>query len=508
MARSAEAQQVSLPPPLKGWNSRDNIDAMAPGYAVQLDNWVPRNDSLETRSGSTAHVTGLPNAVRSLWTHTDEDGSERLFAASDNAIYNVSSSTASLVLSGFSSNDWQTTQLDGATVICNGADAPYYYTVSTGLTICAFTDPSSPGAPSLDITNLAQVTSYKGRLYFVEGNLASLRYGDDGAFASGDLEWFPVGKLLQRGGPIEWVASWTRDTGAASQDLLVVMSRNGEMLVFSGAYPGAADWTLVAKFINLGKPLGRRSYFWEGPDLVIITEMGTFPLSQVLRVGQANEYASTSDAISKSFNSAAKLYSSFFGWSGLPHKRNQIGIINVPISESETQQYIYNPTSRAWARWIGLNCQCFAIFGGQLYGGTTTGKVLNCDLGLSDEGRSIECTAQWAYSYLGQPGAEKHMINMRPTMRIVGDIILKAGFDVDYRFQPNFCQLAISGNGTPWNAAAWNTFKWSSGIQSITSVIGAGALGSSISPILKTSINGSKAELTSLGIDFITSGSW
>ena len=129
-SRARSVRSVVIPAPTLGKNSRDSIDDMEIGYAIESRNFIPRNDRYSLRRGYASFCTGLGGGVYSLFAHKDTDGTERLLAGANGNIWNVSTGTASSLVSGRSNNRWQTTQLDGATVMCNGADTPYYYTIA------------------------------------------------------------------------------------------------------------------------------------------------------------------------------------------------------------------------------------------------------------------------------------------------------------------------------------------------------------------------------------------
>lgn len=502
-SRARSVRSIVIPAPTLGKNSRDSIDNMEIGYAIESRNFIPRNDRYSLRRGYASFCTGLGGGVYSLFTHKDTDGTERLLAGANGNIWNVSTGTASSLVSGRSNNRWQTTQLDGATVMCNGADTPYYYTIAAGLTATSYS------GSGLTPSTLVQVTSYKGRLYFVEKDTANMWYGGDGAFASGTLTKFPVGKLFSRGGDLEWVASWTRDTGSSSSELLILMSANGEILVYSGSFPGAADWTIVGKFY-VGKPLGRRSYFWIGPDLHIISVNGVFPLSSVLQLGQVNEYSAISGTISGDFAFATSTYLAQDDWSGMVFEQDQFGLINIPISSTSSYQYIFNPQSRAWSEFRGLNARQFSVFNDQLYFGDGAGTVYLYDNNVrADAGNAIDGRLYWAYNYLDPQNGRsytKRVLRMRPLAKLYGEVSLDVGVDYDYRDTADFSTKTIGSPGTLWNTAKWNTFKWAGGLAQVRSEFGGMGRGMAVQPRIKGEFSGVDLEILAIGLNYTTGG--
>ena len=99
----------ALPPPTKGWDTRESLADMPVDRAIKLVNWFPESDKITVRRGSSDHVTGMTGAVETLITYTPTTGTGRLFAAANNALYDVTAAGAvgSAVSTGHSNNRWQ-----------------------------------------------------------------------------------------------------------------------------------------------------------------------------------------------------------------------------------------------------------------------------------------------------------------------------------------------------------------------------------------------------------------
>lgn len=499
-SRPLTAQATTLPAPVLGWNGRDNIDAMDPSYATALINFIPKNVVALRRGSARYTASALGGAVESLIPHSDTNGTEKLFAAANTTLFDVSTATPSSLSTAPTNDRWQYTQLDGATVMVNGVDTPFYYTVAAGLTGTTWTGTSFTAA------NMIDVASWKGRLYCVEKDTATIWYGGDGAFATVTFTAFPVGKLLSRGGPLAWVGAYSRDTGSQSDDLLVAMSKAGEILVYAGAYPGAADFSLVARFF-VAPPLGVRSKFNLGSDLILITQNGTFPLSALLSIGESNQYQALSDAISRPMNEAGRLYASNFGWCGAVYEKGQYALVNVPVSATRSEQYIFNPQTRAWAQFQGQNALCWAIYKGSPYFGHADGYVHLADSGGTDNGERVAAKCHWAYNYLGDRARRKKVLQLSPFLTTDASINFNIGVDYDYRNLPLFSRASVNLGGTPWNTAPWNTFQWSSGYpQYLSRTFGAGGIGNAVQVRFEGSFAGATCELSVVGLLFNYAG--
>lgn len=491
-------QATTLPIPSRGLNTRDSVDSMEPGFATLLTNWLPINGVLRLRGGSIEHAPLTSGLVETLIPHTNTDGTRRLISAvraSNNStvLYDVTAQGNPNFFAGSFTNSsarYYFTQLDGVTVICNGDRVPRYFTATGAPVACAFT-----GVP--DQTLLQHVSSYKGRLYFTLNS--SIWYGPDGAFTGGALVELPVGKLFSLGGTIAFTAGWTRDTGNNSTEAFVVMSTQGELLLFTGLFPGSPDWKLEGKFY-LGPPFGRRSHFNMGSDLIILTRQGIFPLTTVLSSGQANVFQAISSAIQPSFISDAEKYGNNYGWDAFFYAPLNCGIVNVPVSVGVSHQYAVNVATGAWAKLEGLNGISWACYSDSLYLGNSFGDVLRAEQGSSDLGSPILAKCHWAYDYLGTRSNQKSVKELRPILNIRGSVTLDASVSVDYKPPTSKSTITITGSGTKWNTAKWNTAKWARGEVTVVRPIGVAGVGFSIQPRIEGAFNSNSCSITALGI--------
>ena len=145
------AVTTSLPAPIGGWNARDSLAEMNPLDAVQMVNFFPTPTDVTLRSGYTKSSIGITGKVFSLLNYSSPTGNT-LFAATDSTIYNASTSTATVSLTGNTSGEWVQTSLTTAggsfMPAVNGQDPMIVYdgtrwsrsaTTSTAQTITSIT---------------------------------------------------------------------------------------------------------------------------------------------------------------------------------------------------------------------------------------------------------------------------------------------------------------------------------------------------------------------------------
>jgi hypothetical protein len=105
VAKGRTAQTTSLASPIGGWNARDSLAEMQPLDAVQMVNFYPTPTDVTMRQGYTKSSIGITGAVNALMSYSSPSGTT-LFASTDSIIYNASTPTATVSLTGITSGKW------------------------------------------------------------------------------------------------------------------------------------------------------------------------------------------------------------------------------------------------------------------------------------------------------------------------------------------------------------------------------------------------------------------
>jgi hypothetical protein len=132
-----KVQEVKFPVPTGGLISNRNLalpDGQVPGACV-LDNWFPTPSSVVLRRGKARHATVAGDlTIKSTFSYV-LGAQEQLFAADDDGIWNVTTSTPALVYGGTTNGDWVVLQFStpGATFLMgvNGVDTGFIYDGTT-----------------------------------------------------------------------------------------------------------------------------------------------------------------------------------------------------------------------------------------------------------------------------------------------------------------------------------------------------------------------------------------
>ncbi len=495
------SQTKSYPAPVGGWNARDSLATMPLTDAVALDNWMPKSSYVELRGGYTEHTaesvvaittefgltivtedndilgtedtfSGITGNIKSLLVYNAVNGiSNKMFAVTNSNIYDVTS-TGVPVDTGVVRTDAKHDQVmfgDGSShwlIATNGVDKPLYYDGTTWTAVDSGTSPALTGIAS---TSLIGVTRHKGRLYFIERASLSMWYLPAGV-AGGTLTEFDVSADAKRGGFLMAAKSWTRDAGDGQDDVLVLVTSEGDALVYQGNNPSsAANWALVGSFY-VGKPLGRRCLTQAGGELVLLTENGAFPLSAALLTASFSNDKALSDKIVQTFTQSARNAADTFGWESIIYPAQQALLVNVPVAEDGTHyQYVMNTQTKAWCRFTDWNAECFAVFNRQLYFARGS-AVYKAWTGTADGIDAIKWYGKQAFSQHGYTGLKRPNM-FRPMFQVTGDANYSTAIDVEFNDSAaNGGSTVTAAVAAPiWGQMTWGSFIWGGGQSAVTS---------------------------------------
>lgn len=470
--RQIHSATVALPAPVGGWNVRDPESAMPATDALHLENWYPQAGYCVTRDGAIRWKEGLENLIRTLVPYNGRSGSQ-LFAIANDSVQNVTGSGGSWneVFEGITSPAVQHTQYGTSAgsflYIVNGVDNPVLYDGTTWTTITTTSTPALTGGPAL-LSSLAHVHGFKRRLFFLERNKLNFWYLAPDAIG-GELFEFQLGPLCRRGGYTVAMATWTIDGGSGADDFAVFITSEGEVVVFSGSDPGTVgDWFLVGVYY-IARPMGRNCFVKYGGDLLIITELGIFPLSTALKPAGK---LSLSTKIDPAFSEAARLYKRYHGWHGLTYPKQNALIINIPIGNRRSMQFVMNMITKAWTKFTGWDTESMVEFNGDLFYADVPqidfSHVNKAWTGVGDVGNPVTYRAIPAYSYFGTRGLTKRVNLFQPVYR------LRQSVDLNYGVNTDFVARGVESVVTldpPVGASLWDTAEWDEGIWGASGVV-------------------------------------
>lgn len=456
----------AVPPPIGGWNARDPFPAMDPTDAIALDNLTAVDGGSELRPGSSEYADTIPGLYVETFMEYASPSVTKKFAASPSVIYDVTSSGAAVSSLTARTNgryEWVKFTIPSASYLAavNGtADGLIYYNGS-GWSTAALTG-------GINNSTLAAIAVHMNRIWLAEENSLDVYYLDVQAI-TGPATQLPSSSQFTKGGKVLAIASWTRDGGSGMDDVLVIISSEGEVLIYSGTDPGdAATWSKVGLF-SIPRPIQtRRCAIKFGGDVAILTEQGLLPMSQVLQMADSNQaVVAITDKISGAFARAASLYGNNWGWQVIEYPRRGFLIINVPIVErAESHQYVMRTKTGAWSRWKGLNAGCWGRSGGDLYSGRSDGEIHIMDQAFDDVGVPIDGLCVHAYNAYGDPNPKrfsrfKAQMHKPAGYKPLVAVLLNYTPDI-----PAYSPPQSVSTGWVWDVTAWEDLTWGSEIFS------------------------------------------
>jgi len=368
------------PAPVRGLLRNGSLVGSPPDGAEILDNWICTAEGARLRGGSSFYASVTAPITR-LMTYRS-GSSEVLFAATQNAVYNVSSvaitvDTPAAEFDGQTSGDWSNIQISTPggqfLFIVNGSDPAQYF------------DGASWTVPTINLVDsedLNFVWSHKKRIWFCENGRLSAWYLGTNEIA-GDAVEFPLDGVFRLGGRLMFGGTWSVDSGDGLDDTIVFVTTEGEIAVYQGVDPDT-DFVLTGVY-RIGRPLNKNAWFRAGGDLAIVTEDGIVSVSSALQMDRA---ALQTSAITSPIEDlwreaiASRTVNSRFPLAIWPTQT--LVIIGVPSTSGDPVGFCANTRTGAWSRIVGWDAQAYVVFQDRLYFGTATGFVLRADFGGQD----------------------------------------------------------------------------------------------------------------------------
>lgn len=411
-----DLQRRFIPAPTGGWNVRDPLWAMPETDARTLDNIFPEATYCRLKGGVTEIIDIGTAAVATLAVFTTSAGTEKVIAICDNGILEISNITGSASSASIKggvtvTNDyWQHFQYNGRIFLFNGVNPPLDWTGTGNVNATGWTGPAS-------ISLLVQGTAYKGRPYMVEYGTTSYWYHQTIGAVTGALTQVNVASFLTKGGSIKAVGSTSNSIGNTNQELFVIYSDQGEVLVYQGDYPDSVTWSIVGQYY-IAKPGSYRCMSYIGSELHLYSLEGPIPLSLLLsnRGEVLTDYIVPAGKVRNAFTGVSRTYSGLELWEGIYCPNNSYAIFNVPISGTVTYQYVMNTLTKAWARFTGWNATAWMIYAGQpYYGAISGGKIYKADVQYAlDSASSKLWTVKFPYTGMESPDTDKLLTFVKP----------------------------------------------------------------------------------------------
>jgi hypothetical protein len=459
---------ATFPAPIRGKISNENLAGAQPLGAKVLVNAFPTQTGVRIRGGSKLIATVTNGAAcLSMFTYVS-GGLHKHFAATADKVFDVSAVADPAVIpaeefsgqtTGYYSFAQFATSGGSFLYIVNGADKPMLY---SGTAWTAIDGASTPAITGVTTATLSHVWVYRKRLFFVQtGTLNAWALPVDSI--GGAATQISLAGIFQNGGSLLTGATWSLDAGDGIDDRCVFISDNGEVAVYEGADPSdASNWNLVGRY-DISPLLGKRAMLPIAGDVLLLTQDGIVPLSQVVTKDPAAlSLAAVSRNIEPDWRSEVSARNSH-PWEMVKFPNFSMGIVSLPKTTStEPKCFVVNLETGAWGEYSGWDTQCLIIHAGWAYFGTSDGKVMQAEIGGNDNGRIYTAQVAGQFDHLRNPGITKTVRMIRETWRSSRDFISQLSLSVNYQ-----TQWPVAPNSAPdttaldlWDVGLWDQAKW------------------------------------------------
>jgi hypothetical protein len=465
VASQAVQEPFSFVSPIKGWNTRDALDAMDPADAIQLDNLYPDAGGVSTRNGYTLYASGLGAGTVKTLAEFNVGATRKFLAAASGAIYDVSASgvVGSPLATGFGSDAWNTVSFLSRLFFANGTDVMQVFDGTT-LGNAAFTGGSTPSLATIIAGAL-----YQQRLFFWQANSPGFWFAQLNSI-SGALSFFDLSAWAPRGGNLVAVTTYSLDGGNGVQDFIVFIMSSGDCLIYFGNDPAnLLNWALVGTYA-LSPPVGPRAVCNYGAEAFLTTYDDHVPLKDQLTAISSGGLPSRSK-VSSAVQAAVTANKGAFGWQALYYPKGRRLIFNIPNPDGTFSQHVHNTgvqyqdtqTGRMaspWCRFVNMNASCWGLFKDSLYFGGSGGKIYLADTGSMDLLGPVTAIGQQAWNTLQSP-LRKRATAIRPVLQTIGSLGYTFSIGFDYGDVNVPVALVTSNPGSPWDTSPWDTSPWS-----------------------------------------------
>jgi hypothetical protein len=347
-----QTESVFLPSPIDGIDAISSPTELPLTTARHLDNyycfdWGIRRRVAgveQTSFGSTPPFHGVSLIIPYIRKDGAAAGTEAMLVSAQRQLlqYQAKTVTAPINFTGtltLTQNINNFCIFNDRIFLVNGIDAPGVITLNplAAAVPAVFTGPAS-------LSTLICPTAFHHRLYFIEKNTSKLWYGGVDAI-TGVLTLFDLATVFQQGGTLTILTTVALNQGIGSEEFLVAISNIGEVLIYSGDFPGDVEsWKLVGR-TNIPAPLSTRAHIRVAQDVYVYTMRGVIALSRVF-ASESNDqrYYTVSNKLGPNMAGSEPAYSAVRpGYNA-----------NYPflyfVGDSGKSLYVMNYERGAWSR--------------------------------------------------------------------------------------------------------------------------------------------------------------
>lgn len=485
------ANSVTIPTSIGGLNSDSPPDEFPMTDATIFENLIAKRSKIQVRpgyvdtgvdftvtSGGNNKIACLPLVQGNLLIIMTKEGVDKLEAGVRTGLYNDATKTHQWQYCIFNKYIFMVMFQSYGTV----AYGSYKY------------DGTTWSATGYTGATWRQFCPHRGRMYAIgDSSGLNLYYGGVNA-VTGAMTLFDAASVLNRGGYLIGCISLSRETTAGDKSQLAVLSSEGEVLIYDGDYPGAANWVLVRR-LEIPKPTtfgytngtgGQVFDAWcnVGDDAWVMTSEGPVSLKGALSGNRFVLETKVTDEIASKWNQApittdGSMDTIFY------YKSKNVIIINTSQSDAVNgwdipnyTQYVIFLATGAVSKFTGWPAAWFTEVAADLYfvGRRNDYNIYKAWTVTTDNTAAIAWEYGSPWTQLGTPNSKK-VSSIKPVIKSAAADSLTTKLDAD---------LVESNNGYTSTLVA-NTYQ-----QGWIPVIGSGKR-------FRVRLSGSTSVATELG---------
>lgn len=475
-----------MPAPTKGIDARAPTGAMPPDVCIYTYNLMPAEYGMVIRPGYREWCIGMDNGastgIHSLVAFTGVDPGavdDRLFAITNEGIWDVTTFDTPIDVFTFGVNSAGAGHgVDAHYIDQGGSDFLYYADGQNGLHI--YDGDTQLWAAAAGITgpilgSVVFVVVHKQRMWLVEEGKSSAWYLPV-ASGQGAAEEFFFGSKFPHGGRVYAMYNWSVDGGQGIDDLLVVVSSAGDVVVYQGEDPTGTDWKVRGTYYIGDVPTGRRIGSEYSGDLYLISSFGLISMSDLIRgVDTSNPGdSSLSFRVAKPLREQVRAKKTEYGWEPIFLPPLGIMLIMIPQVLSESYiQYSLTLATEGWGFWRSVPMLSAEDWQGDIYFGDRDSKVYSMDVTRDNvlitappdpevNGSPIEFSLLSSYQNMRSPGLFKRVAQVRPNFYSASKPFYEQRVLYDYNFEePPAPVGGVETFGDVWDGALWDIAVWS-----------------------------------------------
>lgn len=481
------AQVTPMPAPIGGLNLVDSLANMEPTEALVLENYVPRGNNIALRKGFTQHASGLTGKVETVMAYNG--AIQKLFGIAGGSFFDSTGTgpVGAPLVTGQANSRWE--HINVATsggqflYAVNGVNSPQIW---NGTVWQAVTGVSAPIAiTGVTTSTLSHITLHQNRVWFAQtGTLVAFYLGINSV--GGLATAFDLRTIAKLGGTLIAIDTWTVDTGSGSDDLMVFITDQGEVLVYAGTDPSSTSTWQLQGVYRSGRPTGKRCSLKVRGDLLILSEGGIISLSDLIQSG-IDRASFITYKIQPELGTFLATAIVNYGWEMLYFQTESLGILNSPESDTVTRQYAWDINTRAWCKWTGITAFSLEMFQGSPYLGQAS-VVSKLWTASSDAGVAITGKVKPAFSRYDYAERKNQRRIRVYFLASVTPVTYGIRMNRDFEdFQPQNITLMTPSSGLAfWDAALWDQALWGGGDAISITEAGVGVIGTYLTPYIIT----------------------